>query len=53
MAGTNLPIKFQELISLTSLGINPANIGFATLTMESDRYLCPREDRGHATRSNH
>ena len=46
MAGTNLPIKFQELISLTSLGINPANIGFATLTMESDRYICVREKIG-------
>eukprot|EP01114_Cavostelium_apophysatum_P018457 TRINITY_DN570_c0_g1_i1.p1 TRINITY_DN570_c0_g1~~TRINITY_DN570_c0_g1_i1.p1 ORF type:complete len:1701 (-),score=654.78 TRINITY_DN570_c0_g1_i1:153-5255(-) len=40
---TNLPIKFQELLQLTNLGINPQAIGFATLTMESDKYICVRE----------
>eukprot|EP01119_Soliformovum_irregulare_P023468 TRINITY_DN818_c0_g1_i1.p1 TRINITY_DN818_c0_g1~~TRINITY_DN818_c0_g1_i1.p1 ORF type:complete len:1708 (+),score=626.33 TRINITY_DN818_c0_g1_i1:60-5183(+) len=43
MATQQLPIKFQELLQLTSLGINPAAIGFATLTMESDKYICVRE----------
>ncbi|MCP9257506.1 Clathrin heavy chain [Dirofilaria immitis] len=41
-----LPIKFQEHILLQSLGINAANIGFATLTMESDKYIVVREKVG-------
>ncbi|KAI3653844.1 hypothetical protein MP228_001791 [Amoeboaphelidium protococcarum] len=42
--GDNLvPIKFQEHLQLQSLGINAANIGFNTLTMESDRFICVRE----------
>jgi clathrin heavy chain len=28
------------------LGINPANIGFSTLTMESDKFICIREKVG-------
>jgi len=43
MATQQLPIKFQELMQLTALGINPASIGFATLTMESEKYICVRE----------
>jgi hypothetical protein len=31
---------------LTGLGINPANISFNTLTMESDRFICVREQTG-------
>ncbi|KAI8979961.1 hypothetical protein BDB01DRAFT_798258 [Pilobolus umbonatus] len=38
-----LPIKFQELAQLQSLGVNAASIGFNTLTMESDRFICVRE----------
>ncbi|KAI9031707.1 hypothetical protein CLU79DRAFT_729726 [Phycomyces nitens] len=38
-----LPIKFQEHAQLQSLGINLASIGFNTLTMESDRFICVRE----------
>ncbi|KAI8884708.1 clathrin heavy chain [Backusella circina FSU 941] len=38
-----LPIKFQEHAQLTSLGVNAASIGFNTLTMESDRFICVRE----------
>jgi len=38
-----LPIKFQELVQLPSLGISPASMGFNTCTMESDRYICVRE----------
>ncbi|KAI9251762.1 hypothetical protein BDA99DRAFT_563473 [Phascolomyces articulosus] len=38
-----LPIKFQEHAQLQSLGVNAASIGFNTLTMESDRFICVRE----------
>lgn len=38
-----LPIRFQEVLQLTNLGINPQAIGFATLTMESEKYICIRE----------
>jgi clathrin heavy chain len=31
---------------LQSLGINAANIGFNTLTMESDKFICVREKVG-------
>ena len=47
MAATGaLPIKFQEHLQLASLGINVANIGFSTLTMESDKFICIRERVG-------
>ena len=42
MAGA-LPIKFQEHMQLQNAGINVANIGFSTLTMESDKFICVRE----------
>ncbi|KAM9194420.1 LOW QUALITY PROTEIN: clathrin heavy chain 2 [Dugong dugon] len=35
-----LPVRFQEHLQLQNLGINPANIGFNTLTMESDEFMC-------------
>ena len=41
--------KFTEsLVSLQlqNIGINAANIGFSTLTMESDKYICVREKVG-------
>ncbi|XP_039266520.2 clathrin heavy chain 1 [Styela clava] len=41
-----LPIKFQEHLQLQNVGINAANIGFSTLTMESDKYICVREKVG-------
>nr|XP_039318335.1 clathrin heavy chain 2 isoform X7 [Saimiri boliviensis boliviensis] len=41
-----LPIRFQEHFQLQNLGINPANIGFSTLTMESDKFICVREKVG-------
>ena len=31
---------------LQSVGINAANIGFSTLTMESDKFICVREKVG-------
>lgn len=41
-----LPIKFSEHVQLQALGISAANIGFNTLTMESDRFVCVREKVG-------
>lgn len=41
-----LPIKFQEHLQLQNIGINASNIGFATLTMESDKFICIREKVG-------
>ncbi|KAI8968277.1 hypothetical protein BDF20DRAFT_827793 [Mycotypha africana] len=38
-----LPIKFQEHTQLQNLGVNAASIAFTTLTMESDRFICVRE----------
>ncbi|KAJ3447119.1 clathrin heavy chain [Anaeramoeba flamelloides] len=42
----NLPIKFNEIINLQSIGISPQFIGFNTLTMQSDKYICVREVSG-------
>jgi len=39
MADANLPINFQELLQLTSLGVQPGSIGFSTLTLESDHFI--------------
>ncbi|OAF64757.1 hypothetical protein A3Q56_07458, partial [Intoshia linei] len=36
----NLPIKFNEVLQLTSIGVDPSSIGFKTVTMESDKYIC-------------
>lgn len=41
-----LPIRFQEHLQLQNVGINASNIGFSTLTMESDKYICIREKVG-------
>lgn len=41
-----LPIAFQEHLQLQALGINAASISFATLTMESDKFICVREKVG-------
>lgn len=38
------PISFAEHCQLTALGIQPASIGFSTLTMESDKFICVREE---------
>ena len=38
-----LPIKFLEHLQLTSVGIQAASIGFNSLTMESDKFICVRE----------
>ncbi|KAG0245932.1 putative CHC1-clathrin heavy chain [Mortierella sp. GBAus27b] len=41
-----LPIRFQEHVQLQNLGITAAGIGFNTLTLESDRFICVRETTG-------
>eukprot|EP00762_Andalucia_godoyi_P000608 ANDGO_05236.mRNA.1 Clathrin heavy chain len=48
MSGS-IPIKFQELFKLPNLGIAPAAISFNTVTMESDKYICVREQQGDAS----
>ena len=35
-------------MQLQNVGINAANIGFSTLTMESDKYICVREKVGES-----
>lgn len=43
--GEERPIKFEEHLQLSSLGIDPSAIGFATLTMTSDKFICIREEQ--------
>lgn len=43
MQGNVVPITFNELFNLTSLGINPASIGFSKVTMESQKWIAVRE----------
>jgi len=38
-----LPIKFQELLQLTQVGILPGSIGFNSCTLESDHFICVRQ----------
>ncbi|KAI9745433.1 MAG: hypothetical protein M1818_000967 [Claussenomyces sp. TS43310] len=40
-----LPIKFTELLQLTSVGVEPASIGFNSCTLESDAFVCVREQK--------
>lgn len=39
-------VFFFFFIQLQNLGVNPANIGFSYLTMESDKFICIREKVG-------
>jgi clathrin heavy chain len=43
-----LPIKFTELVQLTSLGVDNASIGFNSCTLESDSFICVREKKNEA-----
>jgi len=43
---SNLPIQFTELLQLPKLGVQPQSISFASLTMESDKFICIREKVG-------
>uniref|UniRef100_A0A224XCR3 Clathrin heavy chain n=1 Tax=Panstrongylus lignarius TaxID=156445 RepID=A0A224XCR3_9HEMI len=44
-----LPIRFQEHLQLTSVGISPASVSFNSLTMESDKFICVREKVGESS----
>ncbi|KAJ1524146.1 hypothetical protein ONE63_010675 [Megalurothrips usitatus] len=44
-----LPIKFQEHLQLTNVGINPASVSFNSLTMESDKFICVKEKNGETS----
>ncbi|KAF1730360.1 putative clathrin heavy chain [Beauveria bassiana] len=40
-----LPIKFQELVQLGSVGVDAQSVGFNSCTLESDTYICIREQK--------
>ncbi|KAI0164895.1 clathrin heavy chain-like protein [Xylariaceae sp. FL1272] len=40
-----LPIKFTELLMLNNVGVDPASIGFNSCTLESDHFICIREQK--------
>ncbi|KAI1336912.1 clathrin heavy chain [Xylariaceae sp. FL0016] len=46
-----LPIKFQELLMLNNVGIDSSAIGFNSCTLESDHYICVREQKAGAASS--
>ncbi|PSS27773.1 hypothetical protein M430DRAFT_62977 [Amorphotheca resinae ATCC 22711] len=43
--GSKLPIKFTELLQLTSIGVDQSSIGFNSCTLESDSFICVREKK--------
>jgi hypothetical protein len=43
MQSTLVPIKFQEVFKLTSLGLNPELFKFGNLTLESEKYICVKD----------
>ncbi|KAB5551097.1 hypothetical protein GE09DRAFT_1124892 [Coniochaeta sp. 2T2.1] len=43
-----LPIKFQELLQLSSLGVTESAISFNSCTLESDAFVCIREKKSDA-----
>ncbi|KAK7420981.1 Clathrin heavy chain [Neonectria magnoliae] len=43
-----LPIKFQELVQLSNVGVDTQSIGFNSCTLESDSYVCVREKKSEA-----
>ena len=40
---TDLAVIYLLSFQLTNVGIQAANIGFNSLTMESDKFICVRE----------
>ncbi|KAI0482966.1 clathrin heavy chain-like protein [Xylariaceae sp. FL0804] len=50
MAG-QLPIKFQELLMLNNVGIDSSAIAFVSCTLESDHYICIREQKAGGAQS--
>eukprot|EP00736_Rhodelphis_marinus_P012217 Rmarinus@m.21906 len=45
-ANQKIPIKLTEVLNLTRLGISAASCTFSTVTMESDKFICIREQSG-------
>ncbi|KAI0013525.1 clathrin heavy chain [Xylariaceae sp. FL0662B] len=43
-----LPIKFQELLMLNSVGVDSSAIGFNSCTLESDNFICIREKKNES-----
>ena len=43
-AGGVPPLGSSQLVQLTNVGIQPQFISFASLTMESEKYICVREE---------
>lgn len=39
MSSNDLPIKFQEHLRLTDVGVPESDISFTTCTLESDKYI--------------
>ncbi len=39
------PILFSEHLQLTNLGISPESISFANVTLESENFVCVRENK--------
>ncbi|CRK24292.1 hypothetical protein BN1708_013907, partial [Verticillium longisporum] len=44
-----LPIRFEELVQLKSVGVEDSSITFNSCTLESDAYVCIREQKGDAS----
>ncbi|KAI0135392.1 clathrin heavy chain [Daldinia grandis] len=40
-----LPIKFQELLTLSNVGVEQSAVGFNSCTLESDAFICIREKK--------
>lgn len=38
------PIQFTEHLQLSAVNVDPSQIAFATCTLESDRFVCIREE---------
>ncbi|KAI1333346.1 clathrin heavy chain-like protein [Xylariaceae sp. FL0255] len=43
-----LPIKFTELLTLNNVGVEASAIGFNSCTLESDHFICIREQKAGA-----
>ncbi|KAL9644530.1 hypothetical protein ABK040_009394 [Willaertia magna] len=39
----SIPIQYTEVFNLTGLGVNPQSISFSTVTLESEKYICVRD----------
>ena len=39
----NLPFKFQEVMNLSTKGLNPENFKMGSMTFESQKYICVKE----------